>query len=39
MLVALDSYTQFLAVSEGKYPDEGFNARQRVKVLEKAVRK
>ncbi len=35
---ALDSYKQFLAVSEGKYPDEEFKARQRVKVLGKAVR-
>jgi len=34
---ALESYKQFLAVSEGKYPDEEFKARQRVKVLGKAV--
>ena len=36
---ALESYKQFLAVSEGKYPDEEFKARQRVKVLGKAVSK
>lgn len=34
---ALESYKQFLAVSEGKYPDEEFKARQRVKVLTKVV--
>ena len=32
---ALDSYTKFLALSEGKFPDEEFKARQRVKVLQK----
>ena len=36
---ALESYKQFLAMSEGKYPDEEFKARQRVKVLGKAVNK
>jgi tetratricopeptide (TPR) repeat protein len=36
---ALESYQRFLAVSEGKYPDEEFKARQRVKVLGKAVRR
>lgn len=36
---ALESYRQFLAVSGGKYPDEEFKARQRVKVLERAVRR
>lgn len=36
---ALESYKQFLAVSEGKYPDEEFKARQRVRVLGRAVSK
>ena len=36
---ALESYKQFLAVSEGKFPDEEFKARQRVKVLGKVVNK
>jgi len=32
---ALDSYAKFLSLSEGKFPDEEFKARQRVKVLQK----
>ncbi len=36
---ALASYQQFLSVSEGKFPDEEFKARQRVKVLVKEVKK
>jgi tetratricopeptide (TPR) repeat protein len=34
---ALESYEKFLAASEGKYPEEEFKARQRAKVLERAV--
>jgi len=34
---ALESYRKFLAVSEGKFPDEEFKARHRAKALEKAV--
>ena len=36
---ALASYQQFLSVSEGKFPDEEFKARQRVRVLVKEVKK
>ena len=36
---ALASYQKFLELSEGKYPDEEFKARQRVKILTKEVRK
>ncbi len=36
---ALDSYRRFLASSNGAHPDEEFKARQRVKILEKAVRR
>jgi tetratricopeptide (TPR) repeat protein len=36
---ALDSYQRFLAMSEGKYPDEEFKARQRVRILEKELNK
>ena len=32
---ALESYQRFLAVSDGKSPDEEFKARQRVRILEK----
>lgn len=32
---ALESYRQFLAMSDGKSPNEEFKARQRMKVLEK----
>ena len=32
---ALVSYKNFLATSEGKYPDEEFLARQRVRIIEK----
>jgi tetratricopeptide (TPR) repeat protein len=34
---ALESYRRFLASSNGAHPDEEFKARQRVKILEKAV--
>lgn len=36
---ALDSYRRFLASSNGAHPDEEFKARQRVKILEKVVRR
>jgi len=36
---ALESYRRFLASSNGAHPDEEFKARQRVKVLQKAVRR
>jgi tetratricopeptide (TPR) repeat protein len=31
---ALDSYRKFLALANGKYPDEEFKARQRARILE-----
>ena len=34
---ALENYQKFLALSQGKSPDEEFKARQRVRVLEKEV--
>lgn len=34
---ALESYQKFLALSQGKSPDEEFKARQRVRILEKEV--
>lgn len=34
---ALESYLKFLSVSQDKFPDEEFKARQRVKVLKKVV--
>jgi tetratricopeptide (TPR) repeat protein len=37
--LALESYQKFLAQSGGKYPDEEFKARQRVRILEKEVRR
>ena len=36
---ALESYTRFLEASQGKNPDQEFQARQRVKLLEKVVGK
>ncbi|MBI5085972.1 MAG: tetratricopeptide repeat protein [Acidobacteria bacterium] len=36
---ALESYRKFLAQSTGNHPDEEFKARQRAKVLEKAVKR
>jgi regulator of sirC expression with transglutaminase-like and TPR domain len=32
---ALEAYQRFLGRSEGKFPDEEFKARQRVKVINK----
>ena len=36
---ALHSYERFLELSEGKYPDEEFKARQRIRVLKKELSK
>jgi tetratricopeptide (TPR) repeat protein len=36
---AMANYNQFLALSQGKNPDQEFQARQRVKTLEREVRK
>jgi tetratricopeptide (TPR) repeat protein len=36
---ALDSYQKFLATAEGKYPDEEFQARQRVRIITKELSK
>lgn len=36
---ALESYQRFLALSEGKHPDEEFKARQRVRMLERMLRR
>jgi tetratricopeptide (TPR) repeat protein len=36
---ALESYKKFLAQSGGKFPDEEFKARQRVRILEREVRR
>jgi protein O-GlcNAc transferase len=36
---ALGSYRQFLATSQGKNPDEEFKARQRVRIIERELRK
>jgi tetratricopeptide (TPR) repeat protein len=37
--LALTSYKTFLAMSEGKYPDEEFLARQRVRIIETELHK
>src|SRR6266581_2929763 len=36
---ALDNYQRFLATAEGKYPDEEFQARQRVRIIQKELSK
>jgi tetratricopeptide (TPR) repeat protein len=36
---ALESYQRFLAMSNGENPDEEFRARQRIKVLERELRR
>jgi len=36
---ALENYTKFLAGSQGKNPDEEFQARQRVRIIERALGK
>lgn len=37
--LALEDYRKFLAQSGGKFPDEEFKARQRVRILEREVRR
>ena len=37
--LALDSYKQFLALSTGKFPDQEFQARQRIRILETELHK
>jgi tetratricopeptide (TPR) repeat protein len=36
---ALENYQKFLASAEGKYPDEEFQARQRVRIIQKELSK
>jgi len=36
---ALAAYQQFLALSQGKHPDEEFKARQRARILERELSK
>ena len=36
---AVENYNKFLAVSQGKFPDQEFQARQRIRVLEVEMRK
>jgi tetratricopeptide (TPR) repeat protein len=36
---AIEAYQRFLATSEGKFPDEEFKARQRVRILKKEANK
>ncbi len=36
---ALESYRKFLALSQGKHPDEEFKARQRARIIEKEMSK
>jgi Tfp pilus assembly protein PilF len=36
---AVDAYKQFLAVADGKYPDEEFLSRQRVRIIEGELKK
>jgi tetratricopeptide (TPR) repeat protein len=36
---ALESYQRFLAMSNGQNPDEEFKARQRIKILEREIRR
>ena len=37
--LAIESYKQFLAVSEGKFPDQEFQARQRIRIIEAETQK
>ena len=39
METAVESYERFLASAEGKYPDEEFKARQRVRILKRELSK
>jgi tetratricopeptide (TPR) repeat protein len=36
---AVENYNKFLAISQGKFPDQEFQARQRVRILEAELRK
>ena len=36
---AIEDYTKFLAGSQGKFPDQEFQARQRVRILEAELKK
>jgi tetratricopeptide (TPR) repeat protein len=36
---ALESYERFLAMSNGQSPDEEFKARQRIRILQREIRK
>ena len=36
---AVENYNKFLAISKGKFPDQEFQARQRVRILEAELRK
>jgi tetratricopeptide (TPR) repeat protein len=36
---AIENYNKFLAASQGKFPDQEFQARQRVRILENELRK
>jgi hypothetical protein len=36
---ALQNYNKFLAGSQGKFPDQEFQARQRVRILEAELKK
>jgi hypothetical protein len=36
---ALENYEKFLTLSENKYPDEEFKARQRVRILKREISK
>jgi Tfp pilus assembly protein PilF len=36
---ALESYQHFLSISQGKYPDEEFKARQRARIIQKELTK
>jgi hypothetical protein len=36
---AVESYRKFLAAAQGKFPDQEFQAKQRVRILENEMRK
>jgi hypothetical protein len=36
---ALESYQRFLAMSNGQNPDQEFQARQRIRILERELRR
>jgi hypothetical protein len=37
--LALEAYLNFLATSQGKFPDQEFQARQRARIIEKELSK